>query len=215
MEKIKLGLVGLGRIGKVHAENLVYRVQDADLLAVADPMETTRDFANNLGIKNFHTDPENIFSNKEIDAVVICSPTPTHLSIIENAAERGKHIFCEKPLEMTVQKIQQIIDITKQNKVKLQVGFNRRFDANYRRVWTQVTSGKIGEPHILKITSRDPAPPSIDYIKSSGGMFMDMTIHDFDMARGLSLIVRSLKYLRKGRFWQIKPLAKWAILILQ
>ena len=149
MKKIKLGLIGLGRIGKVHAENLVYRVQDADLVAVADPMEATRDFANHLGIKNFHTDPEHIFTNEEIDAVVICSPTPTHLSAIENAAKQGKHIFCEKPLEMTVQKIQQIIDITKQYGVNLRVGFNRRCDANYRRVRAQDADGKTGEPHTL------------------------------------------------------------------
>ena len=118
-----------------------------------------------------------------IKAIIICSPTNTHLEYIEAAAKAGKHIFCEKPLEMTVAKIEQIKAIVETHHVKLQVGFNRRFDANFMRVQNMVKAGKIGQPHILKITSRDPGPPPIEYIKISGGLFMDMTIHDFDMAR--------------------------------
>lgn len=183
MKKINIGVIGLGRIGKVHTENLVYRVPEAEVIAVTDLDKETIHFAMQLGIQNFEDNPNKIFENEAIEAVVICSPTPTHLTLIEKAAQHGKHIFCEKPLEMTLDKIEQIIKITNEHNVKLQVGFNRRFDANFKSVQAQVENGKIGEPHLLKITSRDPAPPSIDYIKTSGGLFMDMTIHDFDMAR--------------------------------
>lgn len=183
MESLNLGIIGLGRIGKVHAENLVYRIQGVKVAAVADPNPAMQPFAQNLGIQNFSTSHENIFNNEDIDAVIICSPTPSHLPLIEEAARNGMHIFCEKPLEMSVAAIEEIIEIKNKYNVKLQVGFNRRFDPNYSKIRTQVLDGKIGEPHILKITSRDPSPPPIEYIKSSGGMFMDMTIHDFDMAR--------------------------------
>ncbi len=183
MNKTILTIIGLGRIGKVHTENLVYRVPEAEVIAVTDPDPATAAFAKQVGVPFVQDEVDNILANEALDAVIICSPTPTHLNLIEKAAQHGKHIFCEKPLEMTIDKIEQIINITKKHEVKLQVGFNRRFDANFRRVQQQVKNGHIGEPHILKITSRDPAPPPIEYIKSSGGMFMDMTVHDFDMAR--------------------------------
>lgn len=181
MQATTIGIIGLGRIGKVHTENLVYRIPNAEVIAVST--NNNAKFAQKLGIKNCYSNPNELLDNEQIEAVVICSPTPTHFPLIEKAAQNGKHIFCEKPLEMTVETIKKIIAITQRHQVKLQVGFNRRFDANYRRVKQQVMDGEIGQPHILKITSRDPAPPPIEYIKSSGGMFMDMSIHDFDMAR--------------------------------
>jgi myo-inositol 2-dehydrogenase/D-chiro-inositol 1-dehydrogenase len=130
-------------------------------------------------------DYRDILSSPEIDAVVICSATDTHAQIIQEAAAAGKHIFCEKPIDHDLRKIDLALAAVERSGVKLQVGFNRRFDANYRRVRQAVESGEIGQPHLLHIISRDPAPPPIDYIKVSGGIFLDMTIHDFDMARYL------------------------------
>ena len=183
MKRTNIGIIGLGRIGKVHAENLVYRIGEANVLAATDPTPSAADFAKDLGIEHFYESADPIFENDAIEAVIICSPTPTHLPLIEQAARAGKHIFCEKPLDTSIANIEVINKITAECQVKLQVGFNRRFDANFNKIHRQVRAGKIGEPHILKITSRDPGPPPIPYIKSSGGLFMDMTIHDFDMAR--------------------------------
>ena len=183
MQVLKVGLIGLGRIGRVHLENLTFRAPLAKVVAVADPFEITHEYARQLGVKEIHLEPIKVIQHKEVEAVIICSPTNTHLDLIEAAAKAGKHIFCEKPLEMTIPKIEKIIQLSERYKVKLQVGFNRRFDVNFNKVKQQVVNGKIGQPHILKITSRDPNPPPIEYLKVSGGMFMDMTIHDFDMAR--------------------------------
>ncbi|MCB0283841.1 MAG: inositol 2-dehydrogenase, partial [Calditrichaeota bacterium] len=134
-------------------------------------------------IKQCTKDYKEILSNPEIDSVVICSPTNTHAQYIVEAAKSGKHIFCEKPVDLDLATIRNAIDVVEECGVKLMVGFNRRFDPNFRKVKDMVLAGKIGEPHILKITSRDPGPPPAEYIAVSGGMFLDMTIHDFDMAR--------------------------------
>lgn len=183
MRNINIGVIGLGRIGKVHLESLAVRLPMANVVAASDPDPSTHEFARKLGVTNVTTSSADILQNPDIEAVVLCSPTPTHLDFIKKAADAGQHIFCEKPLEMTVEKIREIDSYVRAKKVKLQVGFNRRFDANFSKVRALVESGKIGEPHLLKITSRDPGPPPIEYIKVSGGLFMDMTIHDFDMAR--------------------------------
>lgn len=182
MNQARIGIIGLGRIGKVHAENLVYRIPEAELVMAVDPNPKEVEFTNRLGVQ-FSTDLDAVFKDDSIEAVIICSPTSTHFPFIEKAAEAGKHIFCEKPLEMSISKIEEIVKITSARNVKLQVGFNRRFDANFSKVQTQVVAGSVGVPHILKITSRDPSPAPIEYLKSSGGLFMDMSIHDFDMAR--------------------------------
>jgi myo-inositol 2-dehydrogenase/D-chiro-inositol 1-dehydrogenase len=120
-----------------------------------------------------------------VDAVVICTPTDTHYQMILDAAAAGKHIFCEKPIDLSVEKIVRIIDEVEKRGVQLMVGFNRRYDPNFLKVRDTVQAGKIGEPQVLRITSRDPAPPPEQYIRASGGIFLDMTIHDFDMARYL------------------------------
>ncbi|MBZ0309605.1 MAG: inositol 2-dehydrogenase, partial [Anaerolineae bacterium] len=129
----------------------------------------------------YHT----VLNHPDIQAVVICSSTDTHSQIISEAARAGKHIFCEKPIDHNLKKIDRVLEEVKKAGVKFQVGFNRRFDPNYARVRQAVTGGEIGEPHILHIISRDPAPPPIEYVKVSGGLFLDMMIHDFDMARFL------------------------------
>jgi myo-inositol 2-dehydrogenase/D-chiro-inositol 1-dehydrogenase len=187
MKKVELGLIGTGRIGKMHAENILFSVGSAELKSVADIyIEHSMEWANSLGLKNAYKDYKEIINDPEIDAVVICSTTDTHAQIIEEAALAGKHIFCEKPIDLDVSKVRKALEVVEKAGVKLQIGFNRRFDHNFRRVRELVQNGTVGDLHIVKITSRDPAPPSIEYIKGSGGLFLDMTIHDFDMARFLS-----------------------------
>lgn len=182
---IGVGLIGAGRIGKVHAANLVQRMPKAKLLAVADVNRAAAEtLAEQWG--GYATDDyRQILDDPQIDAVLVCSATDTHSTIIIEAASAGKHIFTEKPIDLTLEKIDAALAAVEAAGVKLQVGFNRRFDANHVRVRQAITSGEIGEPHLFHIISRDPAPPPISYIKVSGGIFLDMTIHDFDMARFL------------------------------
>jgi myo-inositol 2-dehydrogenase/D-chiro-inositol 1-dehydrogenase len=185
---MKVGLIGAGRIGKLHAEILTYHIPEAELKTVAEIyLDETRSWANQLKIPNLTKDYGDILNDPEIEAVLICSSTDTHAQLIVAAAEADKHIFCEKPIDFDVEKIKHALDSVNAAGVKLQIGFNRRFDHNFKKVRQVVESGKIGDVHIVKITSRDPAPPPIEYIKLSGGIFLDMTIHDFDMARYLSI----------------------------
>ncbi len=184
--KLNVGLIGVGRIGKLHAEHLAYRIPTARLLVIADVNEAAaQDCAGRLGISDATADYRAVLQRDDVDAVVICSPTNTHAQLIEEAAAAGKQIFCEKPIDLRLDRVDQAISAARKAGVKLQIGFNRRFDPNFLRVRRSVESGEIGDPQLLHIISRDPAPPSIDYVKVSGGMFMDMTIHDFDMARYL------------------------------
>jgi len=183
---LNIGLIGAGRIGRLHAEHLCCRIPSAKLLMLTDTNgAAARDCAEKFGVPEWGTDLQKIIHHKDIHAVVICSPTSTHSAIIEAAAAAGKHIFCEKPIDVELSRIDQALLAVNQAGVLLQVGFNRRFDPNFRRVRHAVARGEIGTPHQLRITSRDPAPPPIEYITVSGGIFMDMTIHDFDMARFL------------------------------
>ena len=185
-QKINVGLIGAGRIGRVHAEHLAYRVPGANLVAVADVFEeAAKKVAADFQIPDAYQDYRRIMEDETIEAIVICSSTDTHSQMIEEAAAAGKHIFCEKPIDHDLNKIDHVLASVEESGVKLQIGFNRRFDLNFRRVREIVASGEIGVPHILRITSRDPGPPPIEYIKISGGIFLDMTIHDFDMARFL------------------------------
>jgi myo-inositol 2-dehydrogenase/D-chiro-inositol 1-dehydrogenase len=176
----------VGRIGRLHAEHLAYRIPQARLLAVSDVVvEAAQKAAADLGVPIATRDQRAIMENQDIEAVVICSSTDTHSLMIEEAAAAGKHIFCEKPIDFDLARIDRALAAVDKAGVKLQIGFNRRFDPNFRRVRELVAGGKIGQPHILRITSRDPQPPPIAYVKVSGGIFLDMTIHDFDMARYL------------------------------
>ncbi|MBN1640208.1 MAG: inositol 2-dehydrogenase [Anaerolineae bacterium] len=184
--RVNVGLIGAGRIGTLHAEHLAYRIPDANLVAVADVVaEAAQRCAARFGIPTATNDPQALLARAEIEAVVICSSTDTHAQLIVDAAAAGKHIFCEKPIDHDLARIDHALQSVAAAGVKLQIGFNRRFDPSFRRVRDMVAEGKIGTPHILRITSRDPAPPPISYIAVSGGIFMDMTIHDFDMARYL------------------------------
>lgn len=185
-DRINIGIIGAGMIGKVHSQNLAYLIPQANPLVIADINEkAAAETAARCHIPKVTTQYSDIIEDREIDAVVICSSTDTHARIICEAAEAGKHIFCEKPIDFSLSKIDQALDIVNKAGVKLQIGFNRRFDANFARVRDAVASGEIGDPHLLHIVSRDPEPPTPEYVKTSGGIFIDMTIHDFDMARFL------------------------------
>lgn len=184
--KVRVGVIGAGRIGRVHAEHLAHRIPNANLVAVSDiAVEAAEKLARELSVPAAYQDYRRIMENQDIEAVVICSSTDTHAGMIKDAAAAGKHVFCEKPIAHDLVEIDQALSSVDRAGVKLQVGFNRRFDANFQRVKEIVQSGKIGEPQILRITSRDPEPPPISYVQISGGIFLDMTIHDFDMARFL------------------------------
>ncbi len=185
---IKVGIIGAGRIGKVHITSISTRVKDAVIKTVADPFlsDETAAWAKSMGVEHTTKDYKEIINDPEIQAVLICSSTDTHAPISVEAIKAGKHVFCEKPISHDVKAIQQVIDALKGTGLKYMVGFNRRFDHNFEAVQKAVAAGKIGKPEIIKITSRDPEPPSAEYAKVSGGMFLDMTIHDFDMVRYLS-----------------------------
>jgi myo-inositol 2-dehydrogenase/D-chiro-inositol 1-dehydrogenase len=185
-QTINVGLIGAGRIGRLHAENLMYRVPEANLVAVSDLyVEAANGVAAELGVPHAYQDHRHILDDDGIDAVLICSSTDTHAQFIEEAADAGKQIFCEKPIALDLSKIDRALGAVERAGVKLQIGFNRRFDPNFKRMREVVAGGGIGEPQLLRITSRDPQPPPVEYIKVSGGIFLDMTIHDFDMARFL------------------------------
>ena len=187
MDKVKIGIIGAGRIGRVHAENIVQRISGALVTSIVDVRpEVAREVADRFGIEKAGEDYTELIQDREVDAVLICSSTDTHIDIISRAAAAGKHIFCEKPIDLSIEKIKTALKVVEDAGVKFMVGFNRRFDPNFLKLREMVREGHIGEPHLLRISSRDPAPPPAGYSKVSGGIFMDMTIHDFDMARYLS-----------------------------
>lgn len=182
---LKIGIIGAGRIGKVHLESISYHVKNATVTAMADPFmnEETEKLIRSYGVSKVTKDYKDILNDNDIDAVLVCSSTDTHAAISIEAINAGKHVFCEKPVDHSIEKIQAVADALKEHPdIKFQVGFNRRFDHNFAAIRKAYDDGKIGEAHILKITSRDPEPPNPAYIKVSGGIFLDMTIHDFDMA---------------------------------
>lgn len=185
---IKVGIIGAGRIGRVHSESITKYVKGAEIKAISDirVTEELEQWAKEMGIPNVYDDYQKILQDPEIDAVLVCSSTNTHASISIEAAQAGKHIFCEKPIDANVDRIKTVLAEVEKAGVKFQVGFNRRFDHNFKAIKQRVVAGDIGEPHLIRVTSRDPAAPPIDYVKVSGGMFFDMTIHDFDMIRYLS-----------------------------
>jgi myo-inositol 2-dehydrogenase/D-chiro-inositol 1-dehydrogenase len=184
--KLNVGIIGAGRIGQVHAETLAFRLPESSIVSIADVhLEAAQKVAARCGIPTVAESSAEILADPQVEAVLICSSTDTHADLIVQAAQAGKHIFCEKPIAYSLDKIDQALAAVKSAGVQLQVGFNRRFDPNFARVRRAVVSGEIGAPRLMHIVSRDPAPPPLAYIRVSGGMFMDMTIHDFDMARFL------------------------------
>ena len=183
---IKMGIIGAGRIGRIHADTLTTRIPNARVLAIADiSAESARSAAGQYGIADYTTDPAELIDSSEIDAIAICSSTDTHTRFIVESAQAGKQIFCEKPIDHDLAKIDAVLQVVAEQGVKLQIGFNRRFDSNHARLKQAIDRGEIGEPHTMMIISRDPSPPPIEYVKVSGGLMMDMMIHDFDMCRFL------------------------------
>ncbi len=185
-KKLNFGIIGAGRIGRVHAETLAFRLPEAHIAAITDVnREAAATLAAHCNIPKVVASSAEIIADPSIDAVLICSPTGTHAELIVECAQAGKHIFCEKPIAFSLDKIDGALAAVKAAGVQLQIGFNRRFDSNFARVRHAVASGEIGTPTMLHLISRDPAPPPLSYIRTSGGIFLDMTIHDFDMARFL------------------------------
>lgn len=182
MKKLKFAVAGLGRIGRIHLENLL-QMKNIEVIAVMDPLESSQKYALDLGIPSVTGTFEEMIAVEGIDSIVICSPTDTHADYVEIAARAGKHIFCEKPLDLSLHRVVEVLEVVKDSGIRLMLGFNRRFDKEFKQVQQLVANGSIGDPHIVKITSRDPGAPPVSYIKQSGGLFLDMTIHDFDMAR--------------------------------
>lgn len=185
---LKVGIIGAGRIGKVHTESITKYVPNAEVKAIADPFmnDATEEWAKKMGVKEIYKDYKEILNDKEIEAVLVCSSTDTHSQISLEALQAGKHVFCEKPVDHDLGRIKKVLDEVKVSGKKFQVGFNRRFDHNFKAIKDAVVGGKVGEPHIIRVTSRDPEAPPAEYVKVSGGIFLDMTIHDFDMVRYLS-----------------------------
>ncbi|MFD0717443.1 inositol 2-dehydrogenase [Paenibacillus sp. GCM10027626] len=181
--QVRIGMIGAGRIGKIHTDNLL-ACPGAEVVAISDPCADAA-LEEWGAVRNIAVLPDSdaIMANPGIDAVFICSPTNTHVPLIKQAALVGKHIFCEKPVSLDLARTAAAVEAAHTAGVKLQIGFNRRFDHNFKRIRELVQDGTIGSLHMVKITSRDPSPPSPDYIRLSGGIFIDMMIHDFDMAR--------------------------------
>lgn len=186
MDKIKVAVAGLGRIGKIHLKNLCRNFPELEVVGVMDIFDESEAIADEFNVPVFTKDYDKLLAIPGLDAVVICSPTDTHADYVVKAAKAGKQIFCEKPLDLSLERVKEVLEIINRCDVRLMLGFNRRFDPEFKKIRQLVLSDAIGDPQIIKITSRDPEPPPIEYIKVSGGMFLDMTIHDFDMARYIS-----------------------------
>ncbi|KTC91178.1 inositol 2-dehydrogenase [Fluoribacter dumoffii] len=183
--KCRIGIIGAGRIGKLHAENIKNYLPQFELNAIADPC-LNKAWADRLSIAGQYTASEDVLFHQNLDAVLIASPSNLHVVQIKAASEAGKAIFCEKPIGLYEEEILEVLHTTQANGTLLQLGFNRRFDPSFSHLQKQVHAGEIGAVHLVKITSRDPVCPTKEYCATSGGLFMDMTIHDFDMARFLT-----------------------------
>eukprot|EP01037_Dinobryon_pediforme_P020426 gene20426-21046_t len=180
---LRLGVLGAGRIGKIHGGNAAAHPKTT-LVAVADPFQSAADaLAAATGAKAMT--PEEIIASKDIDAVLICTPTTTHADFIEAAAKAGKAVFCEKPVDLSAARIRDCLAVVKAAGTELMIGFNRRFDPNFAELQRRIAAGTVGNVEIVTVLSRDPNPPPASYVKSSGGLFRDMMIHDLDMARFL------------------------------
>lgn len=179
---LRIAVLGAGRIGRMHAEHIARRVSRAQVTTVVDlKPELAQSCAEACGIADFGVSVDHVLARSDVDAVAICTSSPTHTTIIEQAATAGKHIFCEKPIDLDLARIDHALSVVESKGVLFQVGFQKRFDNSYRRVRRAIDSGEIGEPHAAHLSSRDPAPPPIEFLRSSGGLFLDMMIHDFDM----------------------------------
>lgn len=183
---VKIGIIGAGRIGKVHAK-AASNLNGAKIIWLADPIAPDlEETAKSMGIEKTSKNYKDILNDKEVDAIFICTPTDTHYTISMEALNFGKHVFCEKPVDLELGRVKDVKDLVAKTGKKYMVGFNRRFDHNFMAIKESIDKGLIGKLELIQITSRDPEPPPISYVKVSGGLFCDMMIHDFDMVRYLS-----------------------------
>ena len=182
---INIGLIGLGRIGKMHAKNIYHSLPMLNLKGVADP-DPNMDFIKSVGEVDLFKNANDLISSKSIDAIIISSPTPTHVELIKQCAQNKKHVFCEKPISFSEKEIEEIIKTINNEKIHVQVGFNRRFDDDFILVKEKVGAAIIGDIHTIHITNHDSSIPKLKFLKSSGGMLFDLCIHDFDMLHFLT-----------------------------
>jgi myo-inositol 2-dehydrogenase / D-chiro-inositol 1-dehydrogenase len=183
---VKLGLLGIGRIGRIHLQNISNHFEDAKVIAAMNPSDGGREFARKMGVPFVTDDAMAVINHAEVDAVLICTATDAHADYVIAAAAAGKAVFCEKPIDLTMEKVKETLSAVGSAGIPLMVAFNQRIDTSFAAVRQAVKDGQIGTLRSIHIISRDPAPPPISYIQSSGGLFLDMTIHDFDMARYIS-----------------------------
>lgn len=183
MKQINLAILGVGRIGKIHLQNMLRHFAGVRVVAVGDTQLSAENFSATFRDIDFSNDPAAVVSRADVDAVLICTPTSSHAEMIELAVKSGKHIFCEKPVDLSLARTKALVDLAAASGVKMMLGFNRRFDPDFLEARRKILAGRIGGVQVVKITSRDPGLPPLDYIRNSGGLFMDMAIHDFDMAR--------------------------------
>ena len=180
---IRFGVLGAGRIGKVHAGTIA-RSGRASVAYVADALpDAAKSLAEHVHAKV--AEVEAVIAAKDVDAILICTPTDTHADLIEKAALAGKAILCEKPVSLSVERIERCLPVVEKAGVPLMIGFNRRYDPNFAALEKRLRGGEVGDIELVTIISRDPGPPPVSYIERSGGLFRDMMIHDFDMARFL------------------------------
>jgi myo-inositol 2-dehydrogenase/D-chiro-inositol 1-dehydrogenase len=180
---VRIGVLGVGRIGRMHARLLAHDVPGATLGMVYDPVvEASGAVAEAFDVRAAGSVDE-LLAAPDLGAVAICTSTDSHVELLDAAARAGKAIFCEKPISLDLEQVDRALAVVAEEGVKLQIGFNRRFDPAHHSVRAAVENGSLGALHVVRITSRDPSPPPIAYIEVSGGIFLDMTIHDFDMAR--------------------------------
>lgn len=185
---LRIGIIGAGRIGEVHTRSIQTQVDGARVTWVCDPFltEAAREWAAGYGVARTTLDYREVLADPEVDAVFICSSTTTHTEISLAAIRAGKHVLCEKPVSQDIGEIEQVAAALEGTGIKYQVGFNRRFDHNFLALRRAVVNGDVGQVYYVRITSRDPHLPPLGYVADSGGMFIDMTVHDFDMARYLT-----------------------------
>lgn len=184
--RVRMGVVGLGRVGAFHAANLAGRVPGAELVCVVDADESVaRKVSEHLARVDWSTDYSKLLDDPEIEGIVIATSTPTHVELIERAAAAGKHVFCEKPLSLDLKSSREVTKAAQAAGIKLQVGFHRRFDPDHRIAYEKISAGEVGDVYFFRATFRDAKPPDPRFLSTSGGLFVDVTLHDFDAARWL------------------------------
>jgi myo-inositol 2-dehydrogenase/D-chiro-inositol 1-dehydrogenase len=183
---VGLGILGIGRIGRIHLQHLVRDLDDVAVVAAMNPSEPGRDFARRHGVPFVTGDAAAVIGHPDVDAVLVCTPTHVHADHVEAAAAAGKAVFCEKPIDLSLERVRRTLAAVEAAGVPLMLAFNQRMDPSFAAVKAAIDDGRIGTLRSIHIISRDPAPPPIAYIRTSGGLFLDMGIHDFDMARHLA-----------------------------